>query len=536
MKKKILLILLVLASLFILASCQKECKHESISFDQTIKNPSCMSVGKERYVCDDCGEYLTYDIEKLEHIEDTGTVTTPATCTTEGQMTYSCIREECNEILRVEKIDVIPHTKGEWKVMVEETCSEDGYKALLCSGCDYVFEEEAIPAHHVEEILNSKESTCSEVGLTEGVKCSVCDEILVAQEAIPMKPHTLIEAPYVDPTCSSFGYTKGEKCANCNYWSIKQNEIPMLPHTVVTDNAVAATCTELGLTEGSHCSVCNTVVVKQDKIPALGHDFDFYNNTCTRCSEKEYAEIRSRNDLISYENTSYDAVIYLDYCINVSATNEYWTLTIGPETQYIRLIGTAGVEYNFRLVIDNARTTTLKIDLIDTTLKTLVNYPIIESTSTTKLELGLYGTRSVILGKDGSNGSNASLGASYNGGNASNGNNAIKISGDLVINMGASYAKISGGNGGNGGRGLNAAPSPQDGGKGGNGGNGGMAIVANSITINGVNGCSSNSIIITGGSGGSGGSGGDGFLWGKKGKDGSSGSSSAAASTTITYK
>lgn len=578
MVKKILVVLLVLTSIFILASCKKECEHESISFTQTIKKPTCLSVGKEQYVCDDCGEYFTYDIEKLEHIEDTGTLTTPATCYQEGQMTYSCAREDCHEILRVEKIDIIPHeegkgtvtteptctsegemsyfctnegcnvvlrteviemlphTEGDWKVIKEETCSEDGYKSLLCAHCDYEFKGESIPAHHVEEILNKKDSTCSETGLTEGVKCSVCDEILVAQETIPLKPHSMIKVPKVEPTCTSYGYTEGERCSKCDYWSIKQKEISMLDHQKVTDKAVSATCTSTGLTEGSHCSVCNTILVKQTTVSALGHNFDFYTNACKRCSIKEYKEIRSRNDLLAFAgNTAYDAVIYLDYCINVSATNEYWTLTIGPQTKYIKFIGTAGVEYNLRFIINGSRTSTLKVDLVNTTLKYL-DASTIESTAKTKLELGLYGTRSAIIGSNGSNGANASLGSSYNGRNATNGFDAIKLSGDLVINVGASYSKISGGNGGNGGKGLDAAPSPQDGGKGGNGGNGGRAIVANSITVNGVNGCSSKSIIITGGAGGSGGSGGAGFLWGKKGSNGSNGSSGAASSTAITYK
>ena len=43
---------------------------------------------------------------------------------------------------------------------------------------------------HAEEGLDGKDATCTSTGLTEGTKCSVCGEILEAQEEIPMKAHT----------------------------------------------------------------------------------------------------------------------------------------------------------------------------------------------------------------------------------------------------------------------------------------------------------------------------------------------------------
>ena len=96
-----------------------------------------------------------------------------------------------------------------------------------------------------EEILSGKAATCTEAGLTEGKKCSVCGTVIVAQE-----------------------------------------EIAALGHKEETLPAKAATCTATGLTEGKKCSVCGTVTVAQTTIPA-GHtwgEVDANGNVpCTKC-------------------------------------------------------------------------------------------------------------------------------------------------------------------------------------------------------------------------------------------------------------
>lgn len=44
-------------------------------------------------------------------------------------------------------------------------------------------------AEHTEVTIPGKAATCTEAGLTNGTKCSVCGEILVAQKEIPAKGH-----------------------------------------------------------------------------------------------------------------------------------------------------------------------------------------------------------------------------------------------------------------------------------------------------------------------------------------------------------
>ena len=84
------------------------------------------------------------------------------------------------------------HVYGEWVVVSEATCRKKGEREKSCSCGEKVKEEIAMLAH-TEEVIKGKEATCTEEGLTEGKKCSVCGTILVAQEAIKAKGHSYSE-------------------------------------------------------------------------------------------------------------------------------------------------------------------------------------------------------------------------------------------------------------------------------------------------------------------------------------------------------
>ena len=181
---------------------------------------------------------------------------------------------------------------------------------------------------HSEEILEAVSPNCTETGLTEGVWCPECEEILVEQEEISVLGHAEVIDGAVEPTCTENGLTEGKRCSRCEEVLVKQ-EVILASHTEVIDEAVEPTCTETGCTEGKHCSVCGEVFVEQTMIDMKGHQIESVlvveptanangsiKNTCTVCGEfgfEEIVPIRSDGkitpDLLGYTGEEEEIVI-----------------------------------------------------------------------------------------------------------------------------------------------------------------------------------------------------------------------------------
>ncbi len=79
---------------------------------------------------------------------------------------------------------------------------------------------------HVEETILGKAATCNEDGLTDGAKCSVCNEVLKEQEVIKASGHVKQVIPGREATKTEDGYTEMVKCSVCGKTLVPHYQIP----------------------------------------------------------------------------------------------------------------------------------------------------------------------------------------------------------------------------------------------------------------------------------------------------------------------
>ena len=230
-------------------------------------------------------------------------VTTPATCTEDGEKTRTC--NACGE---TEK-EVIPiaHTWGEWKTTTDPTCTAEGTKKHVCEVCGKE-ETDGIPAlghDFAEEYTVDVEPGCETTG-SESRHCTRCDATTDSRE-IAALGHTWGEWETVTPpTCTEEG-TKKCVCEVCE--KIKTADIPATGHTFSdawskddTYHWHAATCGHTDeISEKAEHSWDDGVITKQ---PTCTED-GVMTYTCTVCEKTKTADIPATGHTFS-EDWSYD--------------------------------------------------------------------------------------------------------------------------------------------------------------------------------------------------------------------------------------
>ncbi len=216
-----------------------------------------------------------------EHTHNYTSVVTNPTCIAGGYTTYIC---SCGDSYIDNETNALGHTEQTLQA-VEATCTESGLTAgVKCSVCNEILtaQREVEALGHTEQELLAVAPTCTETGLTEGVKCSVCNEILTAQEEVEALGHDIINHEAEEATCTEIGWNAYDTCSRCTYTTYA--EIDALAHSEQTLQAVEATCTESGLTAGVKCSVCNKILTAQQEVEATGHSYTSVvtNPTCTQ--------------------------------------------------------------------------------------------------------------------------------------------------------------------------------------------------------------------------------------------------------------
>lgn len=247
------------------------------------KAPTCTETGlTEGKYCTVCNDIITPQVEIPALGHNYNAVVTAPTCTTEGYTTYTCT--VCGDTYVADNVAAAGHVDGApvTENSVDATCTvAGGYDIVTyCTECN----AETSRTHtnidalgHTNETVSGKTPTCTETGLTNGIKCTVCGETLTEQEEIAALGHTEERIVGKAPTCTETGLTDGVKCTVCGETLTEQEEIAAIGHTSgasVQENIVAPDCINTGsLDEVVYCTVCDAELTRTTlTIEARGHN------------------------------------------------------------------------------------------------------------------------------------------------------------------------------------------------------------------------------------------------------------------------
>lgn len=167
------------------------------------------------------------------------------------------------EVTYTAEFNTVAHVYGEWTTTKAPACTEKGSHKKVCE-CGKEITEDMPATGHTEVPDAAVAPTCTEPGKTEGSHCSVCGEVLTAQQTVNALGHDMGEFKQTTaPTCTA----KGVKTATCKRKGCNHTEtqdIPAKGHTLEKVEKVAATESKEGVKEHYRCTECGDLFLDEN--------------------------------------------------------------------------------------------------------------------------------------------------------------------------------------------------------------------------------------------------------------------------------
>ena len=260
--------------------------------------PTCKKYGVRHRICKNCGDREVDVLDKVDHSWELVS-TTPATCIIGEIQHYKC--SVCGETKDVTLSNPLgEHSWDNGKVTKEATCTEDGEKTYTCTVCNTT-KTKVIPAtgHQHKEVRNAKKATCTEDGYTGDTYCTDCNTKLGSGTVVNKLGHTWDNGVITKEATETEEGVKTYTCKTCG--ETKTEKIPVTSHHLDQGTITKkATCTENG-EKTYHCTDADCDKTYVETIPATGHKFDSWKTvkaqsiysgavqkrTCNACGKKE---------------------------------------------------------------------------------------------------------------------------------------------------------------------------------------------------------------------------------------------------------
>ena len=270
------------------------CEHH---WDQgeIITEPTCTEEGEKKFTCSICGDEKTEKVSATGHQHTEIRNKKEATCKETGYSGDTWCKDCGKKILSGQTIAKTEnHSWDAGKVTTEATCTEEGEKTFTCSICgDEKTEKVSATGHQHTEIRNKKEATCKETGYSGDTWCKDCGKKILSGQTIAKTENHSWDAGKVttEATCTE----EGEKTFTCSICgNTKTEKVSTTDHQhMEIRNQKNPTCKEAGYSGDTYCADCGVKISSGKTIAKTkNHNWDggviTTEPTCTERGEKTF--------------------------------------------------------------------------------------------------------------------------------------------------------------------------------------------------------------------------------------------------------